>query len=253
MMEFALKLQEVTGKDYLTYTSVKHAISDIRLFELYVQGRLNRTSDALNFGSAYDCLLFEPQFFPDRFIIFDDSEKLKEIGGASPKATKAYKEWKEGILHDTTKQILTAEENEKAMAMIKRLQDTGIIEKYLTGKYQVEMAGFIGEIPVRGFLDCKGDGYTTDLKSTRAVSGFHRDVFSFGYDVQAFIYSSLTGDQDYYWVAQDTSFPYTPIVRKASERTLEGGKMKFLRAVRSIEEYLFTNKPTDSYYSFGEI
>ena len=88
-MEFALKLQQVTGKDYLTYTSLKYAIQDVRLFELYVQGKLHKDSDALTFGRLYDTLLFTPELFENSFTVMDDSEIVAKIGGASPRATKA--------------------------------------------------------------------------------------------------------------------------------------------------------------------
>jgi hypothetical protein len=246
-MEFALKLQEVTGKDYLTYTSLKYATQDVRLFELYVQGKLHKDSDALTFGRLYDTLLFTPEQFENSFTVMDDSDIVAKIGGASPRATKAYKEWKTELA-STSKTLVGMEDYSKAIEMINRLEDSGIVEAYLKGQYQVELAGFIGDAPVRGFLDCKGTGYVSDSKSTRAISGFKRDIYSFGYDIQAYIYTQLAGTDEYYWVAQDTSYPYTPKIFQASERTLEGGRLKFEKAVENVRNFVFSPKEAYRFY-----
>ena len=83
-----------TGKKYLSYSSIKYALQDIALFELYMQGKLRKESEALTFGSAYDCLLFEPHKFDNQFHVMDDTEIIKEVGGKNPRVTKVYKEWK---------------------------------------------------------------------------------------------------------------------------------------------------------------
>jgi hypothetical protein len=253
-MDLAIRLQEVTGKDYFTYTSLKYALQDVRLFEMYCRGQLSKDSDALTFGSLYDTMLFEKDAVNDRFVVLDDAEIVAKIGGASPRATKAYKEWKEMYVADLGgKRIVSADDFDKAAQMINRLEDTGIVGAYLKGEYQKELAGFIGDVPVRGFLDCLGDGYVSDSKSTRAISGFRRDIFSFGYDIQAYIYSELAGTREYYWVAQDTSYPFTPKIFKASERTLEGGRIKFDKAVSNVQKFLFSEIAADLFYDIEEV
>jgi hypothetical protein len=148
---------------------------------------------------------------------------------------------------------VSADDFDKAVQMINRLEETGIVNAYLKGQYQKELAGFIGDVPVRGFLDCLGDGYVSDSKSTRSISGFRRDIFSFGYDIQAYIYSELAGIREYYWVAQDTSYPFTPKIFKASERTLDGGRTKFEKAVNNVQEFLFSDKSADLFYDIEEV
>ena len=90
-MEFANKLQEITGKDYLSYSSIKHALNDMKLFELYMAGKLKKESAALSFGSVYDMLLFEPDKFDEQFVVFDDSEIIESINSKNPRVTKIYK------------------------------------------------------------------------------------------------------------------------------------------------------------------
>jgi hypothetical protein len=84
-MEFANKLQNITGKDYVSYSSIKYALADMRLFELYMAGKLKKESAALSFGSVYDLLLFEPHKFEEQYVVFDDSEIIESINSKNHK------------------------------------------------------------------------------------------------------------------------------------------------------------------------
>lgn len=253
-MEFANKLQEITGKDYLSYSSIKHALVDMRLFELYMAGKLKKESPALTFGSMYDLLLFEPDKFEDRYIVFDDTEIIEGINSKNPRITKVYKEWKSDFLKEIgDREMVLQEDYQMAIDMITRLHDTGIIEEYMKGDYQVEFNEFIGDIPVRGFYDCKGNNYVTDSKSTRSVIGFRYDVPKFGYDIQAYIYKEVSGKDDFYWVAQEKAYPYLPGVYRATDHTIQRGHDKFWRAVETIREYLDSNKSTELFYIAEEL
>jgi len=252
-------LVERTGKKYLSYSSIKYALQDVALFELYMQGKLRKESEALTFGSAYDCLLFEPHKFDNLFHVFDDTEITNELGGRNPRATKAYKEWKkdqEELAKEKT--LIGAEDYQQCIDMITRLSDSRVMDIYLEGDYQVEFLqelalGGQEVIPFRGFLDCLGEGYIADSKSTRSVKGFRRDVFSFGYDIQAFLYTHAFGIQDFYWVVQEKAYPYLPAVYKASEETLDSGRRKVAKALNIIQEHYEQDKTASTFYIQGEI
>tara|TARA_R110000803_G_scaffold63964_5_gene124724 strand:+ start:2914 stop:3723 length:810 start_codon:yes stop_codon:yes gene_type:complete len=264
-MEFASKLVEVTGKPYLSYSAIKYAANgskqqDMKLFELYIKGLLRKESQAFTFGSLYDCLLLEPEKATDGFMILDDEEMCSKIGGKSPRSTKKYKEWKEEFtLEHKSKTLVSEEDWEIATSMINRLDasevlnpDTGEIvsvRSFLTGKPQVEFNTWIEDIPVRGFFDCEGDTFITDSKSTRSVYGFRYDVKSFDYDIQAYIYTMVSGKKDFYWVAQGKSKPYLCAVYKASDKILASGEYKFRSAVDNISRWL--NEPSKDTLSFA--
>jgi hypothetical protein len=248
---------ERTGKPYLSYSSIKYALQDMALFELYMMGKLKKDSEALQFGSAYDCMLFTPEMFNDKFFVLDDSEiyaKLIADGAKSPRSTVIYKDWKaeqDASIGERT--VLSQEDHQQIIDMISRLEDCGIIDIYLTGDYQVEFNEEVDGIPLRGFLDCKGNGFITDSKSTRSISGFRSDVRYLGYDIQAYLYCKVFGYEDFYWVAQEKSYPYVPAVYKASEQTLRFGEEKFNRAVNTIREHFEKNMPSSTFYLEGEI
>lgn len=252
MFEFATKLQDKVGKGYLSYSSIKYALQDMRLFEMYMAGQLKKESEAFIFGSLYDDMIFSRDKVNDKYLVFDDSEiiaKLTRDGAKTPRATKEYKDWKHSLLADSgSKVVVSAEDFDTCYGMYSRLEETGILETYLKGDFQVEFNDFIDDVPVRGFLDCKGDTFITDLKTTKSVNGLRYDIKSLGYDIQAYIYTRVFGVDDYYWVGQEKSYPYIPVVYKATPETIAAGKFKFDQAIERINHYL--NSPEESSMSF---
>jgi len=249
-MTLRKQLTESVGKGHLSYSSMKYALGDMRLWEMYMRGQLKKESDALYFGSLYDMLLFEPEKAKDLYFVIDDADIVSEIGGKSPRSTKKYREFKaEAIEKNSGKQIASREDWKKAKEMIERLEACGLRNSYLKGKYQVEFNEDIDGVPVKGFLDCLGDGFITDSKSSRSISKFRYDVNSWSYDIQAYIYTSVFGIKDYYWVVQEKAYPFYPALVKCSDETLFKGEMKFNEALDNIKTWLKEGSPTQNHYA----
>lgn len=252
----SLKLADSVGKAHLSYSSIKYALQDMKLWEMYMRGQLHKKSDALTFGSMYDCLLFTPEDFNKQFMLVKDREICEQIGGRAPRMTNKYKAWiksHEEIAEDKGLELIGEDDYTKAQEMIQRLQDTGVYQEFLCGNYQHEFNTEIDGVPVRGFLDCLGKDYISDSKTTQSIDKFRFNVFGFGYDIQAYIYCEVLGMKDFYWVAQEKSYPYPVAVFKASDETLEKGRDKFNRAVERITFYLDNNKSTSSFFIKGTI
>ena len=246
------KLTEATGKPHLSYSSIKYALGDMRLWEMYMKGQLKKESDALTFGTLYDMLLFEREKAMEQYYVLNDDEIIASIGGKSPKSTKKYKEWKAEaaqVTQNADKTLVSSADWKKANDMIERLAVCGLIQKRLKGKYQVEFNEDINGVPLKGFLDCLGDGYITDSKSARSVDKFRYDVNSWCYDIQAYIYTTVFGIKDYYWVVQEKTYPYYPAEVKCSEETLFKGEMKFHQALENIKKYLAEETPELNCYA----
>jgi len=104
-------------------------------------------------------------------------------------------------------------------------------------------------VPVKGFLDCLGDGFITDSKSTRSVDKFRYDVNSWSYDIQAYIYTKVFNVKDYYWVVQEKAYPFYPALVKCSDDTLFRGEMKFHQALENINNWLSSDNKTQKHYA----
>ena len=236
-------MREQKPANHLSYSSLKYALGDMRLWEMYMRGQLKKESEALQFGSLYDLLLFEPEKFNDVYYTLDDASICESIGGKYPRNTKRYKEWKAEaaqVAENADKQLAPEADVKKAKEMIQRLKDCGLYDKrFAGGKFQVEFNVDLDGVPLKGFLDCLRDGeFIVDSKSSRSVDKFRYDVNSFSYDIQAYIYTKVFGIKDYYWVVQEKAYPFYPADVKCSDETLFKGEMKFHEAVENIKNWL---------------
>ena len=256
-MDLRKQLTEKVGKGHLSYSSIKYALGDMRLWEMYMKGQLKKQSDALTFGTLYDMLLFEREKAMKEYTVVDTDQILcncsqKTQDSKSPHLTKEYKEAKSLMESDAKAEgrtLVSGEDWKKANDMIERLDACGLLGSYLKGEYQVEFNSEVDGVPVRGFLDCLGDGFITDSKSARSVDKFRYDVNSWSYDIQAYIYTKVFDIKDYYWVVQEKTFPYYPALVKCSEETLFRGEMKFHQALENIERWLKEGTSTQTNYA----
>ena len=272
-MDFASRLVERTGKPYLSYSTIKYAADgsknqDMKLFELYITGKLKKESPALQFGSLYDMRLLEPEKFFETYRRFDDSEIVEAVLKdnpklKNPKASKLYKEMVAEQQEKDSRIIVNEDDWWQVTNMVDRIDVAEVVSpesgeiipvrNFLKGEVQKEIKDWIDDIPVRGFYDVLGDGFVTDSKSTRKLSGFRYDVFSFDYDIQVYIYTKIAAVDRFYWVAQDKTSPYLIGVYRASERTIESGERKFWSAITNIDKWLNSSKDSNAFAIFGEI
>ena len=248
------QLTEAVGKPHLSYSSLKYALGDMRLWEMYMRGQLKKESEALQFGSLYDLLLFEPEKFNDVYYTLDDASICESIGGKYPRNTKRYKEWKAEaaqVAENADKQLAPEADVKKAKEMIQRLKDCGLYDKrFAGGKFQVEFNVDLDGVPLKGFLDCLRDGeFIVDSKSSRSVEKFRYDVNSFSYDIQAYIYTKVFGIKDYYWVVQEKAYPFYPADVKCTDETLFKGEMKYHEAVENIKNWLAGERKSEKHYA----
>ena len=256
-MSMREQLAERLGKEHLSYSSIKYALGDMRLWEMYMRGQLKKESDALRFGTLYDMLLFDRKKAMNEYTVIDSDQILcncsqKTQDSKSPHLTNEYKAVKSDMESKGKAEgriLVSSEDWKKANEMIERLDACGLLNSYLKGEYQVEFNEDIDGIPVKGFLDCLGDGFITDSKSARSVDKFRYDVNSWSYDIQAYIYTKVFDIKDYYWVVQEKAFPYYPALVKCSEETLFRGEMKFHQALENIEKWMKEDTATEKTYA----
>jgi len=260
MIDIPSALEERYGKSHLSYSSLKVALSDMAQFDRYMKGELKFESPALEFGTLYDMMLFEPEKVSSNYYIMDDNEILASLSdraknSAKPKMTKEYKDLKE--VYDSNAReagltMVTKSDYDQAKTMIDRLESCGLSDQYLSsGNYQVEFNEMLGPVRVKGFLDCLGDGYIVDSKSTKSVSKFRYSVRDFCYDIQAYIYTKVFGVDEFYWLVQEKTAPYLPAIVECSDETLFAGEMKFNDAIERIEKFLREGSdPVQDYLRF---
>ena len=259
-MKISEKLNEKYGKEHLSYSSLKIALSDMARFDMYMRGDLKFESDALSFGTLYDMLLFEPKKASEHYVVFSEDDVVQTLSdkaqsSARPKATSEYKAAVNLIKTQALeegKTVCPKEDWDQAMNMISRLDDCGLIDEYLSSQnFQVEFKQDLNGVVVKGFLDCLGDGFIVDSKSTNSIERFRYSVRDFSYDIQAYIYTKVFSVDSFYWLVQEKAYPYLPAIVECSDETIFNGEMKFHEAVRRISKFLKDDyEPQKDYVRF---
>ena len=78
-MTISEQLQERYGKSHLSYSSLKQALGDMAQFDRYMKGEVKYKSDALDFGTLYDMLLFEREKAFDKYVVMSESNVLSQL------------------------------------------------------------------------------------------------------------------------------------------------------------------------------
>lgn len=264
------QLSELYDKPHLSYSSIKYALGDITLFDLYMKGKLRYESPALSFGTLYDDMLFmDIDDFHNKYSIVSDENIIDSLSSKAraAKNVKLTSEYKEAMrkakeyVENVEKKILVSSDDMKtAKEMVERLKVSGLYDTFLNGLYQVEIYEHIAtdsgvNVLVKGFIDCLNPDSVVDSKTTKSINKFKYSVFDFGYDIQAYIYCKTTGMDDYYWLAQEKAYPYLPAIIKCSKNTLMAGEMKFNMAVDNIKSFLNGDKghTPDTYFEEFEV
>lgn len=253
------QLQKRYNKSHLSYSSIKQALGDMAQFDRYMKGEVKYKSDALDFGTLYDMLLFERSKAMEKYFVINKGKILQECtektrASKSPHLTSDYKLVKANMEEQAGLKGMTLvshDDWQMANDMIDRLATCGLLDTYLAGEYQVGFLEELHGIQVKGFLDCLGDGFISDSKSARSSEKFRYAVRDFSYDIQAYIYTKVFGIKDFYWVVQEKTYPYLPALVKCSDETIFVGEMKFNDAVNRIRVFLNEDyDPTKDYLQY---
>lgn len=193
---------------HLSYSSLKEFAKSPSSFMQY-QLRERVQTDAMMEGIIFHTLVLEPEKAKDKF--YTDAEIVASIGGAKPRATKAYKEWRAQQILERPKAILIgADKLQSLEQMANAVRFNPVSRKLLEGEGQNEMnlEFEYGGFKFKGAIDRKTDNFIMDLKKTKDAdpNRFKRDFFNLSYHIQSALYT-IGNEEDlpYYVVAADSN------------------------------------------------
>jgi exodeoxyribonuclease VIII len=189
-------------------------------------------SDTQVFGSAYHCYILEPFKFPDKYFVFDPSERPEKDKTMASNANKA---WKQSLM-TTDKIILDMEDFNKIQMMADVLINHPTFKALMTdGQYEqlIELDDFKG-CPVHGRPDFYNDKFILDLKTCYNASpkDFSKHASPYGYHIQAAFYTDILAavdgkDRMFIFVAQETEAPYMVAFYVASDQMIAQGRWEY--------------------------
>lgn len=249
-----------TNQEYHAHNSISASgLKSIVKFKGSVREYLAQTyksKAAFEFGNAIHTLLLE-----GRKKYEADYYELPEIGDLRKKENKELKS------------NLMEKAGERAVLDFKDVQVIREIERQFYAKPlavasckgEVELSHYTdyNGVPVRVRPDCINNdmNFISDVKSTRSIMDFEKDVWQYGYHVQAAFYCTVLGFpiENFRFIAvknniefDDPRHPETMVrVCKLNDRMIEVGFEKMYWAFDRWKEYILTGKapeidaPTD--------
>jgi len=230
---------DCTQEEYFAMDGISN--SDVSLFyrspSLYkakLEGLYPQViSTPMRIGSAFDCLLLEPQDFEDRFSVTPHgmatptTDKQEELVKAirtgldmqecfalagyarpDPKTYNRLMPYAEHLAEVGSRTTISSDEYDTLQNMLESVRSNPVASQAVdnTTKQSVftathEETGLL----VKGMLDMVGPSYVCDLKTTgEEVSKFPRKIWSYNYDRQIAHYALLAGVEKCRFVAVES-------------------------------------------------
>lgn len=209
---------------------------------------------ALLFGQVVHKLLLQPESFNDEFA----------VAPCIDRRTKAGKEEYEAFVRTVgDRAVVSIDDYNKASEMVQAVRDNRIASKYLNGKTEVpffwtdEDTGEQCKCRLDILTEIDGRYTIVDYKTTGNAKTdifSNKDVFKFGYHVQAAMYSdgvmhgcSLPYRPDFVFIAQEKTVPYAVNVIVVPEDVMLAGIDKYRELLGIYHEC----KATDLWYGYN--
>ena len=243
----------VSMAEYLALDAIGSThLSWLDVSPLYYQHmrKLNeRDTESTSLGTAVHTAVLEPETFKSRYVSEPD---LDEIGGAKPRATKAYKE-AVAVLEASGREVMRNDVSGKVWAMAQAVHAHPLAAKLLRIATERELTmlwdqgfgrpdGSIGTRLCRGRADAIGGGVLVDLKTTRSLARFSPfELTKFAYHRQQALYRAGSAAlglkvQHVFVIAVESVAPFDVGVFEMDEDSLSVGENECTELLNRLAE-----------------
>lgn len=241
---------------HLSFSSLKAFADSPASFVEYKLSKPEPT-DAMLFGSMIHCLILEPEDFDNRYHCLDDADICNSIGGAKPRATKAYKEWKAvAMIEAGDRQLVETNDYFAAKKIASNVRHNRASAKILAlcPEHEKEIEWEFKNFMFKGFIDGRGAKAKLDIKTCTDASPrkFHRTIIEEKYYLQAAMYTYAEGqDVPYYIIAVDRKGGVS--VHKLHGHLLEHGMNEYSTLLDRFNECILKDHFDRSYDFFSDL
>lgn len=223
------------GKNALSSSAIKLLEKSPKSYNAIVRGGKEQNSSALQIGSFVHTMILEPHLFDDRF----------EVVNVQSRVAKAFKEGKA----KSNKITLTAKEHDDNMRIVDAaLRNEQVINIISGSEFEVPQVQMLEGYAFRAKADIydKRYGYIGDLKTTREIDKFEWSAEKFGYDIQAFIYTTLFDAKTMQFIVIDKDSCDVGIF-DVEESFLNKGYKRLKEGIKNYKTFFEMHNDLDSY------
>lgn len=256
----------VRQQAHLSFSALSNFAETPRDFIRYKLKTMEVT-DAMLFGAMLHCLTLEPDDFANRYLVIDDEEKKKEIGGAKPGATAAYKTWFQLQQQNAgDKQLVKQADFRSALRMSQDVRFNSASSRVLDiCPHREQLVEWeYGNFKWKGFKDGSGEISIFDLKKVQDASprAMQWDIIKKRLYLQAAMYlkadALMAGnddwravfEKDYYIIAVDESAGVSVI--QLPKQLIERGLKEYDYLIGKFSECILSDKFDASYEFFAD-
>jgi hypothetical protein len=194
-------------------------------------------SSAMALGSAVHCAMLEPELYYKDYHVM-------------PKIDRRTKAGKEAFEIETKKAegklLLAADEHEKITKILNNFRNHELAQKFCKGEIELSHYRQHEGIDVRIRPDALNriENFISDVKTCQdnAPMAFKRDVYKYGYHLQASFYSDMLGvpAENFRFIAVETNYPFSVEVYGLSDEMIEQGRKVWKRSFSDWKIYVET-------------
>jgi len=258
--DFDKKIESImSGEKALSYSKLSSFLETPKHY--YEHETNEEVTPAMKEGQIFHCVCLELENFNKKYWILDDAKICEKIGGAKPRGTNDYKEWKlNQELLNKGKELVSIDDYNTFINMsdaLRRNKASKILINSLTDKefpFEFEYDQF----KIKGKIDGKGEikednlffdkgKYIIDLKKVADASykKIRWDIRDKNLDLQGGLYSYSQKINNYYLVFIDKKCNITIV--NLIEETLNSGFNKFENSIKEFQRCAEENAWQSSY------
>ena len=223
-------------RKYLTNSMLsKIAQGGVQHLQAYLQGKFEKKKHNI-VGNHFHTIVLEPHLEEEKYFVIDDRKIMIQLAPdyKNVRATKKYKEWLEAELEKANgRDILEWEDYDNNCRMKDKLMTYPAIRELIKAQNNVFEKVFHGKdrefgIPMKCKVDIRNYGnYLADLKSTKdpvTITNCAKIIKNYGYDRQAANYLDITGEEQFYFIFVEKSYPYTCGIIELYQETIDNAR-----------------------------
>ncbi len=192
-------------------------------------------SSAMALGTAVHCAMLEPELYYKDFHVMPKIDRRTKAGKEQFEIEQKKSEGKKLVAFD---------DHQKITKILDNFRNHDLAQKYCKGEIELSHYSKLEGLDVRVRPDClnRVEGFISDVKTCQdnAPIAFRRDVYKYGYHLQAAFYMDICGVDSFKFIAVETNYPFSVEVYTLSDEMIEQGRKAYKRAFDDWKIYCDT-------------